>query len=286
MHQLKDACADHHRGVQRDYTHPLWLAEWHLAKLSDGNPLQVSYSRATLLSLLNNVRLLVKHLSDAVQDTGSPPNPQSAPVWLWYMVRNDLEIFEHLFGAELKKTSAYAVPDRGIFKTEGLVDAVMGHIHESVRSWVPEFARAEFCAAGRCLAFGLYERLDSSSQVPWNASSASITVALCPVQPTDNLTMGQMASALGDMHKATEKAARLPKENTVRRLKEFVSFDRNPLMHKTVVLEEIDAATVFNSATAVISEMAKKSRRSVTTSESRSRSSVQFAVAKSAEDAS
>ncbi len=70
--------------------------------------------------------------------------------------------------------------------------------------------------------------------------------------------MGQMVSALGDMYKAKKKAAKLPKENTLRHLKDFTGFDRNPLIHKTVVLDEVDAHTLFNAAASLIVEMTKE----------------------------
>ena len=70
--------------------------------------------------------------------------------------------------------------------------------------------------------------------------------------------MGQMASGLGDMHNATKKAKLLPNENTLRLLKDFTSYDRNPLMHKTVTLNDRDEATLFNNAANLIVEMSKE----------------------------
>ncbi len=79
-----------------------------------------------------------------------------------------------------------------------------------------------------------------------------------PMQRPDKQTMGQMASGLEDMFRAKKKPERLPRENTVRLLKDFTSFDRNPLIHKTVMLDDADASTLFNNAASLITEMCKE----------------------------
>ena len=68
---------------------------------------------------------------------------------------------------------------------------------------------------------------------------------------------GTSASNLADLLKAKDAKIR-PRENTVRHIRDVTNFDRNPLMHRNVSLEEIDATTLFNSALGVIVEMVKE----------------------------
>ena len=73
-------------------------------------------------------------------------------------------------------------------------------------------------------------------------------------------TLGLMASHLDDLFKKDPSPKTLPKENTVRRLRDFAKLDRNPVIHPTseLDLEEIDAAILFNTALGVITEMARE----------------------------
>ena len=268
LQQLKDAAfaatKRFESGGEEDPDHitALWLADYQLRALLDGKPFSVSFSRASAETLSGHVTALMHQINahaNATTPAGSPAiGPPPVETWRWYSIRTGLDKFEHQFSAELKKLSAYAVPDRGIFKTEGLVDAADNHIHESIRGWVPEFARAEFRAAGKCFAFGLYSASGFHSARAVECLLREYHKEFCPTQDASSWTMGQMAGALEDMHKATQKAARLPKQNTVRHLKDFANFDRNPLMHKTTELEEIDAATFFSAAAAVLVEMARE----------------------------
>lgn len=191
------------------------------------------------------------------EENSSPPAPP-VPEWRWFAIKNGIDVFEHQFSAELQKIATYAVPDRGIFKTDGLVDAADGHIHETVREHVDEFAIGEFRAAGRCLAFGLYSASGFHSSRAVESVLRTYHKSFLPDQNSDDMSLGQMASALDDMHKAKKKAARLPSENTIRQLRDFTSFDRNPLMHKTVALEEIEAGQLFNSAAVLIVAMTRE----------------------------
>ena len=203
-------------------------------------------------------RILLRRINDVLARQGDSPPPADPEPWHWYSIANGVEVFEHQFSAELKKTAAYAVPERGIFKTEGLVDTADNHIHETVRDMMPRFARAEFQAAGRCLAFGLYSASGFHSARAVESVLRQYHRNFLPAQNSDAQTMGQMASALDDMHSAKKRAKNLPRQNTIRHLRDFTNFDRNPLIHKTVVLEELDALTLFNAAASVIVEMAKE----------------------------
>ena len=150
------------------------------------------------------------------------------------------------------------MPERGIFSTRGLVDSADRHIHETVREAVPEFARAEFRRAGRSLAFGLYSASGFHSARAVENMLRIYFTAFFGEPDKDDIGLGLMASHLEELRKRKDKPARLPKENTVRHLRDFASYDRNPLIHKTVDLAEIDAVTLFNGALSVIVEMAKE----------------------------
>lgn len=257
---LKSVCDQENAGAFQQMF-ALWSARRQLSPLLDGEPLALNYCKAAASELLQIIWRHERTLSAAMSaaNLGSPPQEvPEIPRWEISEVRTRIEIFEHQFSAELQKLAVYAVPKRGIFDLEGLVDSADLHIHEAVRTHVPEFALSEFRRAGRCLAFGLYSASGFHSARAVESVLRNYHQSYLPNKFTDNLTMGQMASALDDMHKAKKKASRLPKENTIRHIRDFASFDRNPLIHKTVDLEEIDAQTLFNSAVGLIVEMMRE----------------------------
>ena len=254
LRHLKDVC-------ERDNADPfdqllaLWSARKQIEPLLNGEPIALNYCRDAAAELATIAQALEATVS--ASSSGSPPEgPAVIPPYQMHRLKGKIEIFEHQFSAELKKTAAYVVPERGIFKTEGLVEEAEKHIHESVRDAVPEFARNEFRAAGRCLAFGLYSASGfHSARAVESVLKEYYGIFLGP--PPD-IPMGLMASHLDEMKSSKTKRPKLPKDNTVRHIKDVTNFDRNPLMHKNVTLEEIDATTLFNSALGVILEMSKE----------------------------
>jgi hypothetical protein len=259
LQQLKEAVSSSQTIEPRDQMGALWFAEYQLSRLMSGTPFHVSFCKEAAQALLGNIHALLNELNKTPKTPGvhtlTSPQPEA---WRWYAIRSGIDVFEHQFGAELKRMATYGVPDRGIFKTEALVDSADRHIHDSVRSAVPQFAIAEFQAAGRCLAFGLYSASGFHSARAVENVLRKYQQKFLQVQESDEMTLGQMASALDDMHNAKKKSPKLPAKNTIRHIKDFNSFDRNPLIHKTVILQEIDAVTLFNAAASLIVEMSKE----------------------------
>lgn len=238
-----------------DQLFALWSARKQLEPLIGGDPIPLNYCQGTAEDLVEFIRGYEHRLAPSLD-----PAESSTPIERWELrrLKEKIEIFEHQFSAELKKTATYAVPERGIFNTEQLVDRADVHTHDSVRSLVPEFALNEFRLAGRSLAFGLYSASGfHSARAVENMLRAYYADFIG--EPGD-IGLGLMASHLGQLREKKDKPTRLPNENTVRHLRDFADYDRNPLMHKTVDLEEIDATTLFNGALGVIVEMAKEMR--------------------------
>jgi hypothetical protein len=254
LRHLKDVC-EKEVPDGFDQLIALWSARKQIEPLLAGELIVLSYCRDAASELAAITQALEATVS--APGSGSPPEgPSVIPTYQMRRLKEKIEIFEHQLSAELKKTAAYLVPERGIFKTEGLVEEAEKHIHASVRDAVPEFAQQEFRAAGRCLAFGLYSASGfHSARAVESVLKEYYAIFLGP--PPD-ISMGQMAARLDEMKSAKNKRPKLPRENTVRHIKDVANFDRNPLMHKNVTLEEIDATTLFNSALGVILEMSKE----------------------------
>ena len=235
-------------------------AETHLDQLLEGREFAIDICQPSAHQLKEKVRgILATFFEDDKEQLTVPDD--ALPTWHFNMLHQSIETFEHQFSAELKKIGTYLVPERGIFNTAGLMDGADNHIHESVREAVPEFARSEFRKAGRCLAFGLYSASGFHSARAVECVLRSYYGIFMGQSPKKNdAGLGLMASHLNNLFEKKDPPARLPQKNTVRHLRDFANFDRNPLIHPSAQLdlEEIDAQTLFNSAQGVIVEMAKE----------------------------
>lgn len=255
--QLRDVCS-RSAAAAMDQLQALWTAESHLRKLLGGQPFTISFCRDAAESLHRDVRRAYAHFKHDTEESFDPSKPP-LETWALYGVRTNLDIFEHQFSAEIKKTATYAVPQRGIFNTELLVDHAEAHIPESLRSAVPEFAVSEFQAAGRALAFGLFSASGFHSARAVECVLKAYYVSFLGEPKKDEMPMGLMASHLADARVAKENEGKvLPRESTIRHIKDVTNYDRNPLMHKNITLDEVEATTLFNSAVGAIVAMTKE----------------------------
>lgn len=232
-------------------------AETKLTELLGGHPFEISYCRSSTMSLLDSIEVAVRSFRDA--DTGRfKADAQPLENWRQSEIKTAIEVFEHQFSAELKKQSVYAVPRRGIFDTEKLVDTAEEHLPESIRSSLPKFVVAEFREAGRCLAFGLFSAAGFHALRAAEKALRQYHAAFIGDPKKDDMTMGLMASQLRDRLESNSDGAVKPNAATIRTITDIVSFDRNPLTHKELQLEEDDAAMLFNRAQGMISLMARE----------------------------
>lgn len=228
----------------------LWGAEQALGKVLDGEQ-PLAFCRGAAMDLIGEIRKQRFQLNPP--EEGKKIAPLAS--WELHAIKTKTEIFEHQLSAELKKTASYAVPTRGIFNIELLAENAERHIHETIRQHLSEFAVSEYREAGRCLAFGLY------SASGFHSARAVEDVLRVYYErfigPPPDKPMGLLASHLNDLLEKKDAKLR-PRENTVRHIRDVTNFDRNPLMHRNVQLEEIDATTLFNSALGVLVEMVKE----------------------------
>ncbi len=232
----------------------LWTARQHLNALLSGEPVPLHYCNAAALDLYGSILAHENLLMPDPKTSGGPAGPIDG--YRMRLIIEKIDIFEHQFSAELKKIAVYAVPERGIFNTEGLAEKADNHIHASIRDAIPEFALSEFRAAGRCLAFGLYSASGFHSVRAVESVLKEYYAMFLGAPKKENMTMGLMASQLEEARASGASPA--PKDITVRHIRDITNFDRNPLIHKNINLEEIDATTLFNTALGVILEMGKE----------------------------
>jgi hypothetical protein len=72
-----------------------------------------------------------------------------------YWLRRDYEALESVMANEMPGCPAYIVSQKGIYRTEALIDQADSHFHPDLASAIPDQAKTDIKEAGKCLAFEL-----------------------------------------------------------------------------------------------------------------------------------
>jgi hypothetical protein len=245
---LRDTCnRENEQGIDQWYA--CWQAKKQIhAALEGDQPL--NFCRRAALDL---VAALDRQLAAFRRREGDNA-PVAMPTGQFYAIRKKLDIFEHQLSGDLNKTASYVIPELGIFNVELLAENADRHIHETIREHISDFAIAEFKEAGRCLAFGLHSAC--GFHAVRSVEDVLRTYYEKFIGEPPEAPMGLLASNLADLLNTTDGRLK-PRENTIRHIKDITNFDRNPLIHRRVVLKEVEAIALFNTAIIVIGEMVK-----------------------------
>ncbi len=205
--------------------------------------------------------IVARHFTETGDDGVSKwkwPDPGQSPIsdWEWRMVTQGLTNFQMIFAEEMREAATYRVPNRGIYNTRKLVDEAECTFPPDVEWHVPDGAKLEWRAAGRCLAFGMF------TACGFHVARA-VEVMLEAYFEAYNGSPDKKLKNWGHYLEALEKivasgAKPMPGEKTLGELRQLKDDWRNPLMHPRVVLEEPDARAVFNNGETLVMMMAQE----------------------------
>jgi hypothetical protein len=139
----------------------IWEAQRLLRELLNGNPIPTGVSRVKATEFLQAINWIDEtHFRQTNADgtkTIKFPEPNDPPIsgWRWSHMRVALDSFETVFREEMRDTATYFVPRRGIYHTPALVDSADETFPKDLLQFIPQKARDDWKAAGRCLAFNL-----------------------------------------------------------------------------------------------------------------------------------
>jgi hypothetical protein len=201
-------------------------------------------SRTATEELKKTIADIEDHHFTEVDDKGKkqfkmPRADQKIPFydWIWG-VRELIRKFETIFSTEMNGAATYFVPSRGVYSTAALIDFADKSFPENIFGHVPEKAKADWRAAGRCLAFSL---LSATGFHVARAVEATLEVYY-------QLYTGNTGTLNGwsDYLKALESVANsgakpAPADKTLAELRQMKDDYRNPVMHPRVTLTENDA---------------------------------------------
>jgi hypothetical protein len=239
-----------------------WAAKGTLVALLNGTIIPIGISISKGRELLGAMtELEVAHFTE-VDEKGEQqyqfPGPNDRPVQQWrlnYLKRLFSE-FEMIFQEEMKETATYYVPRKGIYYTPALVDSADETFPEELLPYIPQKAREDWKAAGRCLAFNL---LSASG---FHAARA-VEAMLEGYYQLFSGKQGKTLNGWADYKDALEKiisggADPAPQKKTLAELDQMRLDYRNPIMHPRIVLNEADARMLFANGESLIIAMAQE----------------------------
>lgn len=239
-----------------------WEAEAALESLLSGRPRTLGVSHAAGQDLLGRVKKIKSDYFTVVNAKGERefrfPDANAAliPEWRMNGYRAALGTFETVFSAEMREAAAYVVPSRGIFHTPALVDHAQDAFTTEVMPYIPEKTKADWQAAGRCLAFNL---LSASGFHVARAVEGTLEVYYQLFANKPGATLHGWNNYVGELEKiaaANPRPTPCPLAKTLAELKQMKDDYRNPIMHPRAVLGETDARMLFANGESLIMAMA------------------------------
>lgn len=230
--------------------------------LSDGDPFPIHVSRGPAEALLNHLtEILDKHVRTVNEDgtkelrqltQDDPP----IPAFRWDWIRRQLASFEVVFFEEMREAATYYVPKKGIYITAALVDAADDTFPSDIVNILPDKARTEWCAAGRCLAFNL---LSASGFHVARAVESTLEAYFQRFSAQPGKTRKTWGDYIDELEKIRQAGGSpAPAEKTLLELKQMKDDYRNPIMHPRVVLTEADSRVLFANGESLIILMAQE----------------------------
>lgn len=232
---------------------PLIRLQTRFRLLLNGDPIQLGVSRVRGQAVYDAVENFIKQHCYGEDGTTFSNEKAAQPVaaWRWSSLIRTIESFETVFQEELREAATYHVPQRGIFDPAKLIDNADSTFPKPIQQHIPQKARDEWKAAGRCLAFNL---LSASGFHVARSVEAVLEAYFAAFGGTgsDRMNWGHYVAELEKLSSASPA----PDDRTVAEIRQMKDDWRNPLMHPRVDLNESQARMLFANGESLIIAMA------------------------------
>jgi hypothetical protein len=241
---------------------PVWQAQGSMQRLLKCHPIPLGVSKGKAQSLLDRIDSLMSSHFSVQNEKGETilrfPEDSDNPINSWTLdwIKTGISEFETVFAEEMRETATYFVPRRGIYHTPALVDAADQTFPDELQNFIPQKAKDDWKAAGRCLAFNLLSA--SGFHV-----ARSVEATLESYYWLFTGKAGETLHGWYDYIKALRAIAETkptpcPQDKTLAELDQMREDYRNPIVHPRVVLTEGDARMLFANGESLIIAMAQE----------------------------
>jgi hypothetical protein len=250
--------ADLDQQPARELHWPLIVSMRALDRLLKGEPLPLGISKTATRELRDELNSIYEthftSLEDGKRKAAFPDADKIIDSWEIYGITGKINKFETIFSTEMSESATYFVPSRGIYSIAALIDFADKSFPLDISGYIPEKAKTDWRAAGRCLAFSLF-----------SASGFHVARAVeGTMESYYQLFSGKPGKTLrswDDYHKELDKIKAAnptpcPEEKTLIEFDQMRRDYRNPIVHPRVSLSESDARILFNNGESLIIAMA------------------------------
>jgi len=240
----------------------LFNAREAMKRLIGGNPIPIGISKAKAQAVIDRITPMFNERFMGRDAEGNEsirfPEPADLPIpaWQWQWLTSTIKEFETVFAEEMRETATYFVPRRGIYWTPALVDTADETFPKDLLPYIPEKAKDDWRAAGRCLAFSL---LSASGFHVARAVEACLEAYYGLFSGKHGETLHSWydyIKALKDIAEANPTPC--PLKKTLVELDQMREDYRNPIVHPRVRLNEGDARMLFANGESLIIAMAQE----------------------------
>jgi hypothetical protein len=248
---------------------PLHSAIISMNNILNGIPFPLGVSRGAAIDLKNSMQRVWGDFFTENNENGEsiikfPDETSEITSWAWSSVIDALGTFETVFRAEMAEMTTYFVPKRGIYTVAALAETADDSFPVELSQFIPDKTKADWRAAGRCMAFNLLEACG------FHVARAVEGTMEAYYQLFSGIP-GKTLRSWDDYCKELEKIIASAKSTPLPEQKTLVEFDqmrkgyRNPIVHPRVTLDEADARIIFNNGESLIIAMASEMKRAQVT---------------------
>ena len=235
-----------------DFFLPLWNARRAIGELlSADGPVRLDFCRPAAENLRSEINTLeLQHFRNP--EGGLNFSSETAiESWELWTLKEAIEKFETVFQTEMQRAATYLVPKRGTYDLGDLVDRADDTFPDDLKGVIGEQALAEYRAAGRCYAFGLFTASGYHCCRAAEAMLREYYRVLTDLVDDGTETWGNLLAGLEKI-----EGAKAPDAKTMGHIKHLKDHERNPLSHLRADLTVTDADILLAASKVAISAMA------------------------------
>lgn len=239
----------------------LYTAQQVLVDLLNGKPIPLGITRDAAEQLHSTIdNILNDFFKGKPNEKGKRewvfPTTESPliPEWRWSGIVSSLDKFETIFAAEMAEATTYYIRPKGIYLTPALIDRADDSFPEELLEFIPDKTRADWRAAGRCLAFNVYT---ASGFHVVRAVEGMLEKYYQVLTGNPDKTLNGWHDYLTELKKPPVDGKPAAEEKTIAAIQRMKDDYRNPVAHPRVVLTDPDARLLFDMGESVIIGMAQ-----------------------------
>ncbi len=225
---------------------PLWSARMTLLQQFQEESIFLDASKRAALAVIQNIDSVIPR---DLKEAFAKDKDEIVYGYQINWIKNAVQTLETVMTNDMPGLSSYMVNQKGIYKTDDLIERADAHFHEEIRPHIPDRAKEDFKEAGKCLA---YEVPTACAFHLWR-SVETVAEAYYQKLTTKTFEQAGVQRNWGAYIKAL--AAAQADSKITQFLDHIREKYRNPQMHPDEMVSDQQAFGLFGAASSVITQI-------------------------------